>query len=51
MANKYHKNVGQIILRWHLQDGIIAIPKATTPEHIIGNLELFDFSLSDEKGD
>lgn len=38
LAEKYQKNVGQIILRWHMQEGIVALPKATTKAHIEGNL-------------
>lgn len=47
LAQKYRKNVGQIILRWHVQEGIIAIPKATSEDHINGNIDIFDFALTD----
>lgn len=47
LAEKYNKNVGQIILRWHLQEGIVAIPKATSEEHIKSNVDIFDFVLTD----
>ncbi len=47
LAQKYHKNVGQIILRWHVQEGIVAIPKATSEDHINGNIDIFDFALTD----
>lgn len=47
LSQKYHKNVGQIILRWHVQEGIVALPKATTKSHIEGNLDIFDFNLTD----
>lgn len=47
MAEKYHKNVGQIILRWHLQEGIVAIPKAINEVHIKSNVDIFDFALTD----
>ena len=47
LAKKYNKNVGQIILRWHLQEGIIALPKASSQAHIEGNIDLFDFMLTD----
>ena len=47
LAEKYNKNVGQIILRWHLQEGIIALPKASIQAHIEGNIDLFDFMLTD----
>lgn len=47
LAEKYRKNVGQIILRWHIQEGIVALPKATNPDHIRGNIDIFDFALTD----
>lgn len=47
LAEKYHKNVGQIILRWHVQEGIVALPKATTKAHIEGNIDIFDFNLTE----
>lgn len=46
LAAKYEKSVPQIILRWCLQHGTVPIPKSTNPEHIISNLNIFDFSLS-----
>jgi len=49
IAEKYGKNAGQVILRWHVQEGIIAVPKASSPEHIKGNLDIFDFELSREE--
>lgn len=48
LANKYNKNVGQIILRWHYQEGIISLPKSTNDERIKGNIDIFDFELTDE---
>lgn len=49
LANKYRKSVVQIILRWHVQSGIIAIPKSTNPGHIRQNLDVFDFELTGEE--
>ena len=49
LANKYHKNVGQIILRWHFQEGMISLPKSTNDERIKGNIDIFDFELTDEE--
>lgn len=49
LANKYNKNVGQIILRWHYQEGIISLPKSTNDERIKGNIDIFDFELTDEE--
>ena len=47
LANKYGKSNVQIILKWHMQEGNIVIPKSTNPEHILSNIDLFDFKLSD----
>lgn len=49
LGNKYHKNVGQIILRWHYQEGIISLPKSTNDERIKGNIDIFDFELTSEE--
>ncbi len=48
MARKYGRSVQQINLRFLLQKGILPIPKASSPEHIRANLEVFDFNLSDD---
>ena len=47
LADKYGKNPGQIILRFEVQDGLIVLPKSTNPQRIAGNIDIFDFELSD----
>lgn len=47
LAEKYNKSPAQIILRWQLQAGFIAIPGSSNPEHIAENFDIFDFQLSD----
>ena len=47
LAEKYGKNPGQIILRFEVQEGVITLPKSTKPERIAGNLDLFDFELTE----
>lgn len=37
----------QVILRWHLQRGVVAIPGSGNPEHILENISLFDFELTE----
>ncbi|MBS6640211.1 MAG: aldo/keto reductase [Clostridiaceae bacterium] len=49
LAAKYGKSNAQIILRWHIQSGNIVIPGSKNPEHIKANLDLFDFTLTDEE--
>lgn len=49
LAAKYQKNVGQIILRWHTQRGIVPIPKASRLQHQRSNIEIFDFSLTQDE--
>lgn len=43
------RNWAQIVLRWHIQSGLAPIPKSATPDRIISNRDVFDFSLSDEE--
>lgn len=45
---KYGRTVAQVILRWHLQQGTVVIPKSTHIERMQENFNVFDFSLSDE---
>ncbi|WP_050635336.1 aldo/keto reductase [Candidatus Stoquefichus sp. SB1] len=49
LANKYHKTVGQIILRWHIQRGFVVIPRSTKEARMKENIEVFDFALSEEE--
>ena len=49
MAKKYKKNAGQIILRFEIQEGFIILPKSTNPERIAGNINIFDFELSQDE--
>ena len=49
LGKKYGKSNAQIILRWHIQSGNIVIPGSKNPEHIKSNLDLFDFSLTNEE--
>ncbi len=48
VGEKYGKTAAQTILRWHLQRGIIAIPKSVRLERIRENADLFDFELTAE---
>lgn len=48
IGKKYNKSAAQIVLRWHIQEGTIAIPKSVTPSRIKENIDIFDFNLSKE---
>jgi len=49
IAADHDKTVAQVILRWHVQHGTIAIPKSARPERMAENLDVFDFELSAEE--
>jgi len=46
MAAKHSRSVAQIVLRWLLQRGVVAIPKSVHPERIAENFNIFDFVLA-----
>lgn len=49
LAKKYNKSNVQIILRWHYQKGFIVIPGSTNPDHIKSNIDIQDFSITEEE--
>ena len=48
IANKYHKTVAQVCLRWNIQRGIVILPKSTHKNRMEENINIFDFELSEE---
>ena len=48
IGDKYRKTPAQVILRWHLQRGIVIIPKSTHIERMEENINVFDFELTEE---
>jgi len=49
IGEKYGKSAAQVMLRWHIQNGIQVIPKSTKAERIAENFDVFDFELTAEE--
>ena len=49
IAESHGKSIQQIVLRWHLQEGVVVFPKTVRKERMIENLSVFDFELSPEE--
>lgn len=49
LAEKYGKTAGQIVLRWHVERGIVPIPKSRNLIHQRKNLAIFDFELTEDE--
>ena len=48
LSQKYKKSLVQIVLRWHMQKGVIPIPKSSNENRIKENIDIFDFEISSE---
>jgi len=49
LGEKYGKTPAQVILRWHTQMGFVVIPGSKNVDHIRDNLDILDFTLTDEE--
>ena len=49
LSEKYGKSPIQVILRWHIEHGLVPIPRSMDPQHIKANADIFDFSLTEEE--
>jgi 2,5-diketo-D-gluconate reductase A len=49
LAERYGKTPAQIIIRWHIDHGVVAIPKSAHKDRIESNIDILDFSLSDDE--
>jgi len=46
---KYGKTPGQVVLRWHIELGVVAIPRSSNPDRIAQNIDIFDFELGTDE--
>lgn len=51
IANEHQKSIPQIILRWIIQQGVVAIPRTKIKKHLLENICVFDFELSNKEVD
>ena len=49
LASEHGKTPAQVVLRWHIEHGISAIPKSVKPERIAENIDVFDFALTPDE--
>ena len=49
LEGKYGKSPAQIVLRWHLEKGVVAIPKSSNPGRQKENIQIFDFRLTERE--
>jgi len=49
IAAKYSKTRGQVVLRWHIELGTVAIPRSANPDRIAQNIDIFDFMLTNDE--
>lgn len=47
VAARHGVTPAQVVLRWHIDHGVVVIPKSATPERIAANFDIFDFSLDE----
>ncbi|WP_119304094.1 aldo/keto reductase [Dongia deserti] len=48
IAQKHGRTPAQVALRWHIQNGLVAIPKSVTPARIVENFDVFNFELTED---
>lgn len=51
LAKKHERTPAQIVIRWHMQRGVVVLPKSIHEERIVSNFQVFDFELSQEDMD
>ena len=48
IGERHGRTPAQVVLRWHVQQGLVTFPKASSRDRLVENLDVFDFALSDE---
>ena len=48
VAERHGVTPAQVVVRWHVDHGVVVIPKSATPERIEANFDVFGFSLDDD---
>jgi 2,5-diketo-D-gluconate reductase A len=48
VAERHDRTTAQVIIRWHLQHGVVVIPKSEREERIVANAQVAGFTLSDQ---
>jgi 2,5-diketo-D-gluconate reductase A len=48
VAGRHGVTAAQVVVRWHVEHGVVVIPKSATPERVESNFDVFGFSLDDE---
>jgi 2,5-diketo-D-gluconate reductase A len=49
LAQRHDKTPAQVVLRWHVQLGLVAIPRSSNPDRIAQNIDIFDFSFDPDE--
>lgn len=49
IASAHDKSPAQVVLRWHVEHGVVVIPKSARAERIASNFDIFDFALTEEE--
>ena len=51
IASRHGRTPAQVVLRWHIESGVVAVPKSATPAHLAENIDVFTFALTSEDHD
>ena len=49
IAKDHGKSPTQVVLRWHIQLGLVAIPRSSNPGRLAENIDIFDFELNEQE--